>query len=88
MQQDTSRIQIRTNQLDIKASNLSQESIQSILDFVTINQTKQMNHESKANFQSLLVGILLAVILGITVYTIQSISSSKTNNTQEITNVK
>lgn len=86
MEQDTSKIQIRTNQLDIKASNLSTESIQNVLDFVTINQKNQMKNESKANLQALFVGLILSLILGITIYSIQSIQLI--NDQESITDVE
>lgn len=72
MQQDTSKIQIRTTAVDIKASNLSQDSIQAVLDFVTTNQKIQMKNQSKENRDALIVGVFLSILLGIGTYFLAS----------------
>ncbi|MBN3884558.1 MAG: hypothetical protein HWQ44_16745 [Nostoc sp. JL34] len=74
MQSDTSKIQIKTTAVDIKASNLSEESIQAVLDFVTVNQKIQMKSQSRGNLEALAVDLFLSLVLGVGTYLLASVT--------------
>lgn len=93
MEQATSKIQLRTNDLNIKAENLTQESLTQILDFSllhgsTENKRKEleMKRDRDLNFQALTLGVFLSSILVLGTYQI-SWFQSHTPQT-EVHNVK
>lgn len=80
MSQNTSKIQIQTENIKITGENLSEQSTQAILDFMTLTEirnTKQMKH----NFIAVIVGLIISLSFGVFVFTV-------TQKTTEVQSVK